>query len=203
MPYKNLDLRKQKSSERYHNQKEKGLCVLCSLEPVENNTSICKICTNIRETKRQERINKGLCSRCGNVATHGKMCEACRNLTRKGNNSKYTKRKLAKLCVKCGNPLNGKSIIYCECCRLLSIKQHLLSRYKLSEEEYDNKINSQNGLCLICKDPPKNFLCIDHDHITGKVRGLICENCNKMLGFSKDNPNTLKNGAAYLISFGG
>lgn len=58
----------------------------------------------------------------------------------------------------------------------------------------------QDGKCDICKDEIKsaNIGCVDHDHATIKMRGLLCGNCNKMLGYAKDNIETLKSAIVYL-----
>jgi len=44
-------------------------------------------------------------------------------------------------------------------------------------------------------------LTIDHDHATGQIRGLLCNNCNRAIGLLKDNPQTLRQAAAYLDRF--
>jgi hypothetical protein len=62
-------------------------------------------------------------------------------------------------------------------------------------------LQQQNGLCAICKKTETgktSNLCVDHCHKTGKVRGLLCNNCNKGLGLFKDNPEVLLNASAYL-----
>ena len=53
-------------------------------------------------------------------------------------------------------------------------------------------------LCGIHEDSCWRGLCIDHDHITGKVRGLLCHNCNLALGYAKDSPELLEKMAKYL-----
>jgi hypothetical protein len=59
---------------------------------------------------------------------------------------------------------------------------YLLKRnYNLTREEYEKKCKEQGYLCLICKR--KSKLCVDHDHRTGKVRGLLCSSCNAQLGY--------------------
>lgn len=70
-------------------------------------------------------------------------------------------------------------------------------KYGLSKDQYEKMLKSQNGLCLGCGLVPKK-MCVDHDHVTGKVRGLICSDCNFVVGFVKDNPDTLTNLARYL-----
>lgn len=54
-------------------------------------------------------------------------------------------------------------------------------------------------VCQICKSNDKRrMLSIDHCHNTGKVRGMLCDNCNRALGFFKDNINYMKNAIKYL-----
>jgi hypothetical protein len=61
---------------------------------------------------------------------------------------------------------------------------------------------AQNYTCAIC--PTQDFenknglLFVDHDHATGKVRGLLCGGCNRMIGCGKDQPKRLRSGADYL-----
>lgn len=72
--------------------------------------------------------------------------------------------------------------------------------YGLTVEEYNQMFVDQNGVCAICKKSPVNNrrLCVDHNHETGKIRGLLCDNCNLMLGNADDNINTLTNAIDYL-----
>jgi hypothetical protein len=73
------------------------------------------------------------------------------------------------------------------------------AHYKISEEYYWELRKLEN--CQCCGDHKSKFkkgLFIDHDHITGKVRGLICQNCNAIAGFAKDNKDRLKLVSHYL-----
>ena len=77
----------------------------------------------------------------------------------------------------------------------------LKSRYGLSLEEYGHIFSSQDGKCKICQTDLENIIpCVDHCHGTGKVRGILCKSCNSMLGYAKDNTDTLKEAIAYLSS---
>lgn len=73
-------------------------------------------------------------------------------------------------------------------------------RHGLSPEEQDALFDQQEGLCAICGEPCPKFprLCIDHDHITGKIRGLLCKQCNLGLGNFRDSPEILEAAIAYL-----
>jgi hypothetical protein len=66
--------------------------------------------------------------------------------------------------------------------------------------QYEDALGMQGGVCAICQGPPvgKNRLSIDHDHQTGVFRGLLCDPCNRMLGYAKDSVETLENGVKYL-----
>lgn len=65
----------------------------------------------------------------------------------------------------------------------------LKSKYGLTEDDYSAMLEKQKGLCAICENPcaTGRRLAVDHDHATGKVRGLLCLYCNRLLGrFEKE-----------------
>ena len=62
--------------------------------------------------------------------------------------------------------------------------QHLKKRYGLTLVEYEKMVDAQDGLCLICKGREK--LCVDHNHATGHIRGLLCFKCNIALWIIED-----------------
>ena len=71
----------------------------------------------------------------------------------------------------------------------------------LSHEDWQKMWNNQDGKCAICG---KSFSCpkdgyIDHNHETGKVRGLLCRNCNLGIGFLKDDPEITRKATKYLF----
>lgn len=77
----------------------------------------------------------------------------------------------------------------------------LICVYNITLEEYNNLVIKQEGRCAICstKDLGKHKkLYVDHDHITKKVRGLLCKNCNLGLGYFKDNTVSLLKAVEYL-----
>lgn len=87
--------------------------------------------------------------------------------------------------------------------------QHVQRKYKLTPKAYLDLLNSQNGVCAICKEPSDKRLHVDHDHRCcsgGKnastcgqcTRALICFGCNAGLGSFKDNADTIRSAAKYL-----
>lgn len=73
--------------------------------------------------------------------------------------------------------------------------------YGITPEQYNELFEKQKGCCFACKTNHtdlKRGLLIDHCHTTGRIRGLLCDGCNKALGCIKDNPETLLNLINYL-----
>lgn len=69
----------------------------------------------------------------------------------------------------------------------------------ISREDYAKRIDLQDGKCLICDKPQlEKALAVDHNHSTGKIRGLLCSNCNSGLGLFLNNPSLLRKAADYL-----
>lgn len=82
-------------------------------------------------------------------------------------------------------------------------RQALLKRtYGLTQQEYDQKLESQGGGCAICgdkfADSQDRNLNVDHCHTTGKIRGLLCSRCNLTLGKVEDRVDLLLSAIEYL-----
>jgi hypothetical protein len=84
---------------------------------------------------------------------------------------------------------------------------HLKRKYNITLEDYNKMLDEQNGVCSICKDSETKIfkktgkvtdLAVDHCHSTGKVRGLLCWNCNTSIGKMKDSVELLQNAIEYL-----
>jgi hypothetical protein len=178
-------------------------CITCNLEkPIElfyfrkdtgKRRSQCSSCYKkydgsrlLKSKELAEDITNGikLCPRCNikkplsdfnkdSSTTHGYVvsCKVCKEVYRKNNLEKINLQRINKI-------------------------------YNLSKLEYDNLIKSQNNKCAICNkehlDNTKNKLFIDHNHTSGKVRGLLCHHCNVALGSFYDNIDFLKNAIVYL-----
>jgi len=78
----------------------------------------------------------------------------------------------------------------------------LLKEFGITPEDYDKMFEDQNGKCAICGTEklgsPGKHLAVDHDHATGKIRGLLCSRCNRTIGWFDDNPSLLRKAAQYL-----
>ena len=79
----------------------------------------------------------------------------------------------------------------------------LKKHFNLTPEEYASMLEEQGGICRICGNPPtdKKALCVDHNHDTGAVRGLLCSTCNTGLGQFQDSPDMLQKAREYLLSY--
>lgn len=88
----------------------------------------------------------------------------------------------------------------CKACR----KEESLKQYNMTLADYDALYIKQEGRCAICgtEDPrgqsKAGRFYVDHNHVTGHVRGLLCHDCNTGLGLFKDNATLLIKGSVYL-----
>ncbi len=86
-----------------------------------------------------------------------------------------------------------------------SRRRYFLRKYGMTQEEHEKLTESQDGMCAICDvKPPGNnrheSLVVDHCHINGHVRGLLCHNCNKAIGLLQDSTTLLQRAADYLAN---
>lgn len=141
-----------------------------------------------------------------------KNCTVCKELLplTSYHNSSKTRDGKGYRCIKCDR-LARKKYREDNYERFLELhrNQDLLVKYGLSLEDYENIRRVQDDCCKICgKHVSKNNgpvakngsqrLCVDHCHSTGKVRGLLCNNCNRALGLLKDDKEILKKMIEYL-----
>ena len=83
--------------------------------------------------------------------------------------------------------------------------------FGITYSDYAKMHNKQRGLCAICKQPETGHngrwrkstlqLAVDHDHKTGKIRGLLCRRCNQAIGKLNEDPRLLDRAAAYLRKY--
>jgi hypothetical protein len=90
--------------------------------------------------------------------------------------------------------------------RWLKIQRNseLKKSYGITLNQKDELINKQKHKCAICEttDPGTKGWCVDHCHKTKVIRGILCNFCNLMLGYARDNTATLAKAAKYLGVFG-
>ncbi len=91
------------------------------------------------------------------------------------------------------------------------LEQHLKYKYGISPEKFLQTWNEQDGKCAICEDQLPDLAtyesrrrgyAIDHNHDTGEFRGILCTQCNTLLGMAGDNPEILVRAIGYLESKG-
>lgn len=119
----------------------------------------------------------------------------------------YFKDKQCKKCSKVFSP-KAPSHLYCsdECANISLQDAYLKRNYGITLDIYLKMCKEQNDKCYLCngegfvmdKTKHKLKLVVDHDHKTGKVRKLLCHNCNRALGLFKDNPDVLNKAAIYV-----
>ena len=78
-----------------------------------------------------------------------------------------------------------------------------LVKYGITRAQYEALLAGQDGRCGICEDQIGENLRVDHDHDTGKVRGLLCQNCNSGLGLFRENIRVMLNAIEYVTKHKG
>lgn len=106
-------------------------------------------------------------------------------------------------CSSCHKVLREEDVHKSGTCKICQRDRDWAKRHNLTPEEYKELYNKQDGFCAICgmirlKPYIGAYLCVDHDHTTGKIRGLLCHACNQVLGKMEDNPILLHKAAEYL-----
>ena len=154
----------------------------------------------------------GTCAKCGEAAslrTDGQFrthCEPCRREVDTRAN-----------CTRCGAIRTGSHPSYCRSCyqaysrdwskknpdkvREKNRRQDLKRTYGLTPQMWDDMLAEQNGGCAICGTTEaggRGRFHVDHDHHTGKIRALLCTNCNVALGLVSDSPQLLRALAGYV-----
>lgn len=138
-------------------------------------------------------------------------CKSCEEIRRKKRNASEEGKKWHREWAKSYRKTpGGKKYL-----AIHDVKKHLRGKYGMSLDEYEQMLHSQNGVCAICGQPPKEQnttkksgityvlrrLVVDHDHETDSVRGLLCRSCNSGIGLFGDSIGFMKKAIEYLESF--
>lgn len=130
------------------------------------------------------------------LAKHGHTQESYKNLTKGARWSVRNREKHYEICKK---TIAKNPELYSKRHR----KYELQKKYNLTEEDYNKMLIKQNGCCAICgTDKPTGkwkVFAVDHNHKTGTVRELLCNECNRGIGLLKDNPELLMKAAKYIL----
>ena len=151
----------------------------------------CKNCKQHMKDKRlKESGNLRCCKKCGLIARNIEELELFVK-------SKYSKFGRYNICKKCHTKSDSNT-------KHNNSLEKRVKKFGIEVYEYNMMVAKQRNCCAICKKPKEQFegrgnnFHIDHCHTSGKVRGLLCSNCNTGLGQFKDNIKSLENAIQYL-----
>ena len=130
-----------------------------------------------------------------------KQCKKCLE-TKPLNEFGKDKRVKSGLTARCKNCNNEAIYSYKKQNPHLSKNLHLLSRYGITLDTKQKMMEDQDNKCAICEKElnVEANTCVDHNHVTGEIRKILCSPCNKMLGHANENIQTLKNAIQYLTN---
>ena len=136
----------------------------------------------------------GICLHCGTALSKDNWWPSC-----------YTAQ--YNICISCNK---AKQSRHWAQVREREVRKWQTKKYGLSLQELEQLERKQDGKCAICSSKNSfngklhrhHNLSVDHNHKTGKVRGLLCDRCNRSLGLLKDDPNLLKSAFEYLLRNG-
>jgi len=137
-----------------------------------------------------------------------KKCIRCRE-TKAVDHFSKRKDRLQSWCKSCANAYSKNRVQENPKKHYASVRKwDLQYKYGMTLEQYSEMFSSQGGVCAVCKRPETAVLhgvvkrlSVDHCHVTGLNRGLLCSRCNPMLGYAEDNIETLEAAIAYLRSY--
>ena len=140
-----------------------------------------------------------------NMESLGRECSHCKvflrweafNINKKGLNGRKS---ICRLCTQtaANNLLQLRKIKDPTFLKTRNREKGLKSNHKLDLISYETLLNLQKGECAICMKVPSKPLFVDHCHATGKIRGLLCQHCNTLLGMAFDNTGILEGAISYL-----
>jgi Recombination endonuclease VII len=162
----------------------------------------CRRCLEYRKRRRERALAKGVCPRHNEpLLTDRHICGKCRDMSA----AHYTTFVAAHVCPSCKSSLTGNARRCATCA--LAYRRARLTKFGLTLETYDALCKAQGNLCAVCRRPERRRLhgrvtqlAVDHSHVSGKVRGLLCACCNRALGLLRDDIQLIDKMIAYLES---
>ena len=132
------------------------------------------------------------CNKCGEVKPITDFYKTGRKTDKNKDNRHYTCKECTKARLKAKNDSNPD----------LARDRHLMRTYGISLAEYQDLLDDQSGKCGCCSTEKPggrwNTFQVDHDHVTGAVRELLCKDCNIVLGLVQDSPEHLMRLIQYI-----
>lgn len=195
--------------------------------PLRRTTKTCSVDCSMQHRRRLTRVARrgkyvprpprsaGVCGACGTVVPAPrsgpmpKWCEPCK--ARKRDEQVRRQRHSApRRCYKCNAPVPDANrqpgVAVCDGCRVDPRKRRIgheqrrrLRKYGITQHEYERLLQRQGARCAACAtdSPGAKGWNIDHDHRTGRVRGLLCMGCNTALGLLNEDPSVIRALASY------
>jgi hypothetical protein len=175
------------ASKRYLQKARQGLraagrCMCGRL--AEQGKKTCALCLE-RQANRHHSIPKGICLNCRKAPSSPgrRWCQTCRD-----RHSAWYAKIPKGTCPKCRERPSMPWRRECVECYDRLLQQ----QYGIDGVEYARLHEKQKGVCAVCAKPSQGRrLAVDHDHATGRVRGLLCNRCNTTLGLLEDSPELI------------
>lgn len=184
---------------------EQRTCATCRERPRmpkkngRHGSSYCRECWNAR-MRAYRRANgspkkkpQDACSRCAGPrdGRHPTYCASCWRA--------IGAERRARPCITCGNMRTEDDRISDSYCGPCFRDRYLRRQFGISAADYDAMLAAQGSCCAICNTEPNGRPWhVDHDHATGRVRGILCDNCNRGLGHFRDDVGFLNRAIEYL-----
>jgi hypothetical protein len=161
-------------------------------------TTYCRACLRLRHQRYRDARNGGQLGRRSAARASSpdvKWCPGCRQELRRDDfgRNRASRDGLTSYCKPCHNAKSKETYT-----RLYGSTRdyHLKRRYGLTSADVEAMIEQQGGVCAICQERPPQH--VDHDHVSGRVRGVLCSCCNQALGNARDRTDILRSAIDYL-----